>query len=94
MRHDGGNALKSQDNHEGLRALPLKSVECGRCGLLVVFLSTFSGGMAQIERRTIEPSLIVRELQCPSLSVFLSAAACHPVVPRGIGAYGLTKLQA
>src|SRR5712692_321072 len=29
MRHDGGNALKSQDNCEGLRALPLKSMECG-----------------------------------------------------------------
>jgi hypothetical protein len=29
MRHDGGNTLKSQDNHEGLRALPLNPVECG-----------------------------------------------------------------
>jgi hypothetical protein len=27
MRHDGGNALKSQDNGEGLKALPLKSME-------------------------------------------------------------------
>ena len=30
MRHDGGNALKSQDNGEGLKALPLKSMECGK----------------------------------------------------------------
>ena len=29
MRHEEGNALKSQDNYEGLRALPLKSVEGG-----------------------------------------------------------------
>src|SRR2546426_104824 len=29
MRHNGGNALKSQDHCEGLRALPLKSMECG-----------------------------------------------------------------
>src|SRR6266852_5521678 len=28
MEHDEGNTLKSQDNHEGLRALPLNSVEC------------------------------------------------------------------
>jgi hypothetical protein len=28
MGHDEGNTLKSQDNHEGLRALPLNSVEC------------------------------------------------------------------
>jgi insertion element IS1 protein InsB len=28
MRHDGGNALQSQDNCEGLRALPLNSMEC------------------------------------------------------------------
>src|SRR5262249_8412843 len=29
IRHDGGNASKSQDNREGLRALPLKAMECG-----------------------------------------------------------------
>ena len=29
MRHDGGNALKSQDHHEGLRTLPLNPVEWG-----------------------------------------------------------------
>jgi hypothetical protein len=29
MRHDGGNALKSQDHHEGLRTLPLNPGECG-----------------------------------------------------------------
>jgi hypothetical protein len=28
MRHDGGNAGKSQDHREGLRPLPLKSMEC------------------------------------------------------------------
>jgi hypothetical protein len=28
MRHDGGNTLKSQDNHEGLRTLPLNPMEC------------------------------------------------------------------
>jgi Integrase core domain len=28
-RHNGGNALKSQDNGEELRALPLKAMECG-----------------------------------------------------------------
>ena len=28
MRHDGGNTLKSQDNREGLRALPLNPMEC------------------------------------------------------------------
>jgi hypothetical protein len=33
MRHDEGNTWKSQDNHEGLRALPLKSMECALfCG--------------------------------------------------------------
>ena len=31
MRHDGGNTLKFQDDREGLRALPLNSVECGPC---------------------------------------------------------------
>ena len=30
MRHDGGNALKSQDNRKGLRAPPRNSVECGK----------------------------------------------------------------
>src|SRR5215475_785365 len=28
IRHDGGNASKSQDTREGLRALPLKAMEC------------------------------------------------------------------
>src|SRR5215813_13958655 len=28
IRHDGGNAWKSQDHREGLRPLPLKSMEC------------------------------------------------------------------
>ncbi len=31
MRHDEGDALKSQDNCEGLRALPLKSMERDFC---------------------------------------------------------------
>src|SRR6516164_9359814 len=30
MRHDGSNTLKPQDNREGLRALPLNWVECGK----------------------------------------------------------------
>src|SRR6266446_7791033 len=30
MRHDEGNALKSQDNYEGLRALPLNPGESGK----------------------------------------------------------------
>src|SRR5262245_1616158 len=30
MRHNGGNTLKSQDHHEGLRALPLKAMECDK----------------------------------------------------------------
>src|SRR5262249_49120388 len=30
MRHDGGDPLKSQDHHAGLRALPLKAMECGK----------------------------------------------------------------
>src|SRR5215471_9249853 len=29
IRHDGGNAWKSQDHREGLRPLPLKAMECG-----------------------------------------------------------------
>src|SRR5207247_7994419 len=29
MRHDGGNTLQYQDHCEGLRALPLKAMECG-----------------------------------------------------------------
>jgi hypothetical protein len=29
MQDDEGNTLKSQDNRTGLRALPLKSMECG-----------------------------------------------------------------
>src|SRR6266446_5600560 len=29
MRHNGSNTLKSQDNREGRRALPLNSMECG-----------------------------------------------------------------
>jgi hypothetical protein len=29
MRHDGGDTLKSQDYHAGLRVLPLKAMECG-----------------------------------------------------------------
>src|SRR5215475_9428259 len=28
MRHDGGDTLKSQDYHAGLRVLPLKAMEC------------------------------------------------------------------
>src|SRR5215813_3400703 len=28
-RHDGGNALQSQDHRERLRGLPLKAMECG-----------------------------------------------------------------
>jgi hypothetical protein len=28
-RHDGGNTLKSQDHHEGLRPLPRNAMECG-----------------------------------------------------------------
>jgi hypothetical protein len=28
MRHHEGNTLKYQDNHEGLRTLPLNPVEC------------------------------------------------------------------
>src|SRR5882724_7946969 len=30
MRHHGGNTLKSQDHHEGLRALPRNPMECVR----------------------------------------------------------------
>jgi hypothetical protein len=30
MRHDRGNTLSYQDHREGLRALPLKAMECGR----------------------------------------------------------------
>jgi hypothetical protein len=30
MRHDRGNTLSYQDNREGLRALPLKAMECGK----------------------------------------------------------------
>jgi hypothetical protein len=29
-RHDGGNMLQSQDHREGLGALPLNRVECGK----------------------------------------------------------------
>ena|SRR5215510_2822224 len=32
MRHDGGDTLKSQDYHAGLRVLPLKAMECGIYG--------------------------------------------------------------
>ena len=28
MRHNGGDTLKSQDYHAGLRVLPLKAMEC------------------------------------------------------------------
>ena len=38
IRHDGGNALKSQDNREGLGALPLKAMECGNLTYLFAFL--------------------------------------------------------
>src|SRR5262249_21559613 len=42
MRHNGGNTLQSQDHHEGLRALPLKAMECElsgfvRLGSIVVY---------------------------------------------------------
>src|SRR5215813_6824386 len=38
IRHDGGNPWKSQDHREGLRPLPLKSMECGNFrGLLAPF---------------------------------------------------------
>src|SRR5215831_10371748 len=41
MKYDGGNAWQSQDHREGLRALPLKAMECeiscfllaARCGI-------------------------------------------------------------
>src|SRR5437660_8933008 len=32
MRHNGGNMLKYQDHREGLRTLPLKSMECAIYG--------------------------------------------------------------
>ena len=36
MRHEGGNALPSQDdNQEGLRALLLNQVECGKTRVAV-----------------------------------------------------------
>ena len=34
MRHHEGNALKSQDHREGLRALPLKAMECAKIVLM------------------------------------------------------------
>jgi hypothetical protein len=34
MRHDAGNTLKSQDNHEGSRVLLLNPVECAIFGAL------------------------------------------------------------
>jgi hypothetical protein len=34
-RHNGGNTLKSQGNHKGLRAPPLNPVECEKTGLIV-----------------------------------------------------------
>ena len=33
MRYDGGDPWKSQDHHAGLRALPLKAMECGIFGV-------------------------------------------------------------
>jgi hypothetical protein len=41
MRHDVGNTLKFQDNHEGSRALPLNPVECG--------ISDFGGLSAELD---------------------------------------------
>src|SRR6516225_9822194 len=32
MRHDGGNTLQYQGSYEGLKALPLKAMECGNSG--------------------------------------------------------------
>ena len=37
MRHDEGNTLKLQDHHEGLRALPLKAMECEDYRVVFVF---------------------------------------------------------
>jgi hypothetical protein len=34
VRQGEGHTLKSQDNHEGLRALPLKSMECEKFSCL------------------------------------------------------------
>src|SRR5712692_10015026 len=36
MRDDGGNTLKSQDNREGLRTLPLNPLECAKFRTRVV----------------------------------------------------------
>jgi hypothetical protein len=35
-KHDGGNALQSQDYCEGLRGLPLKAMECGKCMTMTI----------------------------------------------------------
>src|SRR2546427_4447683 len=48
MRHDGGNTLQYQDPYEGLRALPLKVMECEFCCSLARY---FGRLMASLQRR-------------------------------------------
>jgi len=49
MRHDVDNTLKSQDNHEWLRTLPLNPMECAKKG----FERYPSGTMCQMRSRVL-----------------------------------------
>src|SRR4029453_14271007 len=65
MRHNGGNTLKSQDRHEGLRALPLKAMECERyrcqetlCkGGTFLLDYTYAGHSAEVKQQIVDMAM-------------------------------------
>ena len=60
MSHDGGNTLKYQVNHEGLRTLPRNPVECG-------FRTHLALEMDCPEPRAVEPPEIGQAVAVPEV---------------------------
>src|SRR4029453_6937540 len=75
MRHNGGNTLKSQDRHEGLRALPLKAMECGQFHYTACqgYFPEHHGTILHGKQMAME--LIVRVLACLALGLGIRATA-------------------
>ena len=61
MRHDGGDTLKSQDYHAGLRALPLKAMECENALLDVDPAAAVDRRVVEVKIR-LEPSDLAAQL--------------------------------
>src|SRR5437899_1364064 len=81
MRHDEGTTLKLQDHHEGLRALPLNRVECGKGGSARVF--TGLDGSARGRASALWRAGLCA---CPESGVAAGGARDRGRAPRGDGA--------